>query len=79
MNDNDIIGGIIEGEHCVDQKSPSNDHRVFTTEDMRMAFRHGREFELIETSTNCDDICDATPDKQLPFYDWLSRHYGPRQ
>ena len=47
---------------------------AYFKEQMKMAFKHGREFEQIETDGDMD--VTNTEDKNLPFYEWFAKHYA---
>ena len=47
---------------------------AYFKEQMKMAFKHGREFEQIETDGDMD--VTSVEDKNLPFYEWFAKHYA---
>ena len=56
-----------------EQEQPTNTGMHFTVGDMYSAFKHGMEFEKIDSDS---DLPNDIPDKNLPFYDWLHKKYG---
>jgi len=54
--------------------SEPDDSKKYTEKDMLFAFRHGRDFEQIPMKLGADLPTD-TKDINLPFWEWLKRHY----
>lgn len=48
-------------------------HSTYFKEQMKIAFKHGREFEQIETDGEMNVA--IAEDKNLPFYEWFAKHY----
>ena len=46
---------------------------AFFKQELIKAFKHGREFEQIESKSEID--YSNKEDKYLPFYEWFARHY----
>lgn len=49
------------------------DERKYTEKDMLFAFKHGVDFE--QAGQIGSEMNSETPDINLPFWEWLKRHY----
>ena len=67
----------------VEQKLKNSDEQLlisavmrsaFFIEEMKKAFRHGINFEQLETESDMDVA--NVDDKHLPFYEWFAKHYA---
>ena len=48
---------------------------AFFKQELLKAFKHGREFEHLDTN-GCEMDVTNVDDKHLPFYEWFAKHYA---
>jgi len=58
----------------MDKETTKKDNRVFTSEDMYKAFKHGREFKKINFNGKDMNI-QLMSDREFPFWEWLNKYY----
>jgi len=79
MSEDEVfVGGVYPYEGS-DDKEVEDRPRVFTRTDMYRAFWHGIEFKSKPKNQTGDVPITKLPDEELPFSEWLARHYGDRK